>query len=99
MWHLVLESLSLGLKGPKGLRTQPAARSRGQKNWKIAFDNCNRTSRIQSGSAPAAVLRRTMVSWERFGKELKTLKRHLSRTESTGRVFLYVLITRRSSVQ
>jgi hypothetical protein len=38
--------------------------------------------------------------WERFGKELKTLKRHVSRTESTVRVFfLYVLITRRSSVQ
>src|ERR1700687_2060221 len=34
--------------------------------------------------------------WERFGKELKIC---VSRTESTGRVFLYVLITRRSSVQ
>jgi len=37
--------------------------------------------------------------WERFGKEIKIAKPVLSRTESTGPVFLYVLITRRSSVQ
>ena len=37
--------------------------------------------------------------WERFGKELLMAKAWLSRTESTGRVYLYVLITRRSSVQ
>ena len=30
--------------------------------------------------------------WERLGKEVKTLKHPLSRTESTGRMFLYVLI-------
>src|SRR5258708_29564569 len=28
--------------------------------------------------------------WERLGKELKTLRHHLSRTESTGRVFCTV---------
>jgi len=39
------------------------------------------------------------TAWERFGKELRTPKTELSRTESTGRLFLYVLITRRSSVQ
>ena len=38
-------------------------------------------------------------SWERFGKELQTPKTDLSRTESTGRVCLYVLIARGSSVQ
>jgi hypothetical protein len=32
--------------------------------------------------------------WERFGKELQTPKTDLSSTESTGRMFSYVLITR-----
>jgi hypothetical protein len=36
---------------------------------------------------------------QRFGKEVEIIEYELSRTESTGRVFLYVLITRRSSVQ
>src|SRR5215813_1662570 len=40
-----------------------------------------------------------LAVWERFGKELESPGTKLSRTESTGRVFLYVLITRRSSVQ
>jgi hypothetical protein len=34
------------------------------------------------------------IIWERFGKELRSPKTKLSRTESTGRMFLYVLITR-----
>ena len=38
-------------------------------------------------------------SRERLGKELRISKRQPSRTESTGRMFLPVLITRRSSVQ
>jgi hypothetical protein len=38
-------------------------------------------------------------SWERLGKELKSSECWLNRTELAGRVFDYVLITRRSSVQ
>jgi hypothetical protein len=39
------------------------------------------------------------LSWERLGKEVEIVKRELSRTESTGRVFLYVLTTRRWPLQ
>jgi hypothetical protein len=41
---------------------------------------------------------RSCQLWERFGKELKILKCQLSRTESTGPMFDYVLIIRRSLV-
>jgi len=57
-----------------------------------------------SSGPPALVWRRPKVGsargssflpWERFGKELPFHNCLLSRTESTGRIFQYVLITRR----
>src|SRR5882762_3609530 len=57
------------------------------------------TSVVESADLRKLYLASCFFAWERLGKEVRLLNSTLNRTESTGRLIRYVLITRRSLVQ